>query len=85
MKEKVLKFKMKYLYDWIVLHTDCVDDHFDVLDYWKYEDVYGGGCFDVGDQLWEKVVNVIGLNEDVGDDDLKDTGCSCNNDLKDLD
>nr|GEU76217.1 hypothetical protein [Tanacetum cinerariifolium] len=31
------------------------------------------------------LVNVIGLNEDVGDDDLKDTGCSCNNDLKDLD
>nr|GEU32189.1 hypothetical protein [Tanacetum cinerariifolium] len=30
------------------LHVQCVDDHFDVLDYWKYEDVYGGGCFDVG-------------------------------------
>ncbi|GJZ44104.1 phospholipase-like protein [Tanacetum coccineum] len=28
------------------LHADCVDDHFGVLDYWSYEDVYGGGCFD---------------------------------------
>ncbi|GKA61322.1 hypothetical protein Tco_0760729 [Tanacetum coccineum] len=29
------------------LHADCVDDHFDVLDHSSYEDVYGGGCFDV--------------------------------------
>nr|GFA95804.1 hypothetical protein [Tanacetum cinerariifolium] len=28
--------------------ADCVDDHFDPFDYWKYEDVYGGRCFDVG-------------------------------------
>nr|GEV03604.1 hypothetical protein [Tanacetum cinerariifolium] len=27
---------------------DCVDDHFDDLDYYSYEDVYGGDCFDVG-------------------------------------
>nr|GEZ60208.1 transposase, MuDR, MULE transposase domain protein [Tanacetum cinerariifolium] len=31
------------------------------------------------------LVNMTGLNEDVGDDDLKDTGCSCNNDIKYLD
>ncbi|GKC27143.1 hypothetical protein Tco_1034437 [Tanacetum coccineum] len=30
------------------LHADCVDDHFDALDYWNYEDVYFSGCFDVG-------------------------------------
>nr|GEV31415.1 hypothetical protein [Tanacetum cinerariifolium] len=30
-----------------------------------------------------RFVTVIGLNEDVGDDDLKDTGCSFNNDLND--
>ncbi|GKC73387.1 hypothetical protein Tco_1119270 [Tanacetum coccineum] len=30
-----------------------------------------------------RFVTVIGLNEDVGKDDLKDTGCSFNNDLKD--
>ncbi|GJV24203.1 hypothetical protein Tco_1376898 [Tanacetum coccineum] len=29
------------------LHADCVDDHFDVLNNWSYEDVYGGGFFDV--------------------------------------
>nr|GEY23499.1 phospholipase-like protein [Tanacetum cinerariifolium] len=61
------------------------------------EDVYGGGCFDVGDSFkgfdWidEPVgfddrsipaTTVIGLSEAVGDDDLKDTGCSFNNDLK---
>nr|GEY23478.1 hypothetical protein [Tanacetum cinerariifolium]GEY25862.1 hypothetical protein [Tanacetum cinerariifolium] len=27
---------------------DCVDDHFDTLDYWNYEDVYFSGYFDVG-------------------------------------
>ncbi|GKC28707.1 reverse transcriptase domain-containing protein [Tanacetum coccineum] len=31
---------------------------------------------------YERLVNVIGLNEAVGNDDLKDTGCSFNNDLK---
>nr|GEW90967.1 hypothetical protein [Tanacetum cinerariifolium] len=145
------------------LHADYVDDHFDLLDYWSYEDMYDGGCCDVGgsfkgfdwidepvgyddrslpgkskDEFSNEVilddgvssptttlslllkrkgksrvkftrmrailkrskmlglrklvrsnfgslVNVIGLNEDVGDDDLKETGCSCNNDLKDLD
>nr|GFA81089.1 hypothetical protein [Tanacetum cinerariifolium] len=30
------------------LHADCVDDHFDALDYWNYKDVYFSGCFDVG-------------------------------------
>nr|GEV82567.1 phospholipase-like protein [Tanacetum cinerariifolium] len=111
------------------LHVECVDDHFDPLDYYKYEDVYGGGCFDVGGSFkgfdwidervgsddrsllgrvkmnfqmmvkftrmraiikrskmlslrkyvisnYGKLVIVIGLNEDVGDDDLKDTGKS---------
>ncbi|GJW75970.1 hypothetical protein Tco_0137652 [Tanacetum coccineum] len=47
------------------LHADCVDDHFDPLDYWKYEDVYGGGCFDVGGSFkgfdW--------IDEHVGSDD----------------
>ncbi|GJS42350.1 hypothetical protein Tco_0567393 [Tanacetum coccineum] len=143
------------------LHADCVDDHFDPLDYWKYEDVYGGGCFDVGGSFkvfdwidehvgsddcslsgkskdefsndvilddvvsspattlslllkrkgksrvkftrmraiikrskmlslrkfvrsnYGRLVTVIGLNEVVGDDDLKDNGYSFNNDLKD--
>nr|GEV28078.1 hypothetical protein [Tanacetum cinerariifolium] len=32
----------------IFLHADCVDDHFDVLDHWNYENLYGGGFFDVG-------------------------------------
>ncbi|GJX22213.1 hypothetical protein Tco_0226658 [Tanacetum coccineum] len=42
-----IEFPVKNLYAKF-LHADCVDDHFDPLDYWKYEDVYGGGCFDVG-------------------------------------
>ncbi|GJV28214.1 hypothetical protein Tco_1384662 [Tanacetum coccineum] len=42
-----IEFLVKNLYA-NFLHDDCVDDHFDPLDYWKYEDVYGGGCFDVG-------------------------------------
>ncbi|GJS54650.1 transposase, MuDR, MULE transposase domain protein [Tanacetum coccineum] len=156
----VIEFLVKNQYAEF-LHADCVDDHFDPLDYCKYEDVYGGGCFDVGgyfkgfdwidepvgsddrsllgkskDEFSNEVilddvvsspatnlslllkrkgksrvkftrmraiikrskmlslrkylrsnygrfVTMIGLNEDVGDDDLKDTGCSFNNDLKD--
>ncbi|GKA71041.1 hypothetical protein Tco_0777180 [Tanacetum coccineum] len=148
-----IEFPMKNLYA-NFLHADCVDDHFNPIDYWKYEDVYGGGCFDVGgsfkgfdwiDELvgsddrslsgkskdglsndvilddvvsspatalslllkmkgksrvkftrmraiikrskmlslrksvrsnYGRLVTVIGLNEAVGDDDLKDTGCS---------
>ncbi|GKE84786.1 hypothetical protein Tco_1558528, partial [Tanacetum coccineum] len=41
-----IEFPVKNLYA-DFLHADCVDNHFDPLDYWKYEDVYGGGCFDV--------------------------------------
>ncbi|GKC42995.1 hypothetical protein Tco_1060717 [Tanacetum coccineum] len=41
-----IEFPVKNLYA-NFLHADCVDDHFDPLDYWKYEDVYDGGCFDV--------------------------------------
>ncbi|GKD62535.1 hypothetical protein Tco_1300044 [Tanacetum coccineum] len=159
-KLKGIEFLVKNLYAKF-LHADCVDDHFDPLDYWKYEDVYGGGCFDVGGDFkgfnwidepvgsddrslpgkskdgflnevilddvvsspattlslllkrkgksrvkftrmraiikrskmlslrkslrsnYGRFVTVIGLNEDVGDDDLKDTGCSFKNDLKD--
>ncbi|GJZ94102.1 hypothetical protein Tco_0666305 [Tanacetum coccineum] len=42
-----IEFPVKNLYA-DFLHADCVNDHFDPLDYWKYEDVYGGGCFNVG-------------------------------------
>ncbi|GKB05816.1 hypothetical protein Tco_0834011 [Tanacetum coccineum] len=45
-KIKGIAFQGKNLYA-DFLHADCVDDHFDVLDNWSYEDVYGGGCFDV--------------------------------------
>nr|GEV31766.1 hypothetical protein [Tanacetum cinerariifolium] len=41
------KLKIKNLYA-DFLNADCADDHFDPLDYWKYKDVYRGGCFDVG-------------------------------------
>ncbi|GJX35052.1 hypothetical protein Tco_0246609 [Tanacetum coccineum] len=45
-RKKGIAFQGKNLYvDF--LHADCVDDHFDVLDNWSYEDVYVGGCFDV--------------------------------------
>nr|GEV67853.1 transposase, MuDR, MULE transposase domain protein [Tanacetum cinerariifolium] len=42
-----IQFPIKNLYA-NFLHADCADDHFDPFDYWKYEDVYRGGCFDVG-------------------------------------
>ncbi|GJV52564.1 hypothetical protein Tco_1448305 [Tanacetum coccineum] len=45
-RRKGIAFQGKNLYT-DFLHVDCVDDHFDVLDHWSYEDVYGGGCFDV--------------------------------------
>nr|GEX14476.1 phospholipase-like protein [Tanacetum cinerariifolium] len=45
-EENVLLFKGRICMR-IFLHADCVNDHFDVLDNWSYEDVYGGGCFDV--------------------------------------
>ncbi|GKC90055.1 hypothetical protein Tco_1150704 [Tanacetum coccineum] len=45
-RRKGIAFQGKNLYA-DFLHADCVDDHFDVLDHWSYEDVYGGGCFDV--------------------------------------
>ncbi|GJW73288.1 hypothetical protein Tco_0132658 [Tanacetum coccineum] len=44
---KSIEFQGKNLYA-DFLHADCVDDHFDALDYWNYEDVYFSGCFDVG-------------------------------------
>ncbi|GJU35208.1 hypothetical protein Tco_1183562 [Tanacetum coccineum] len=130
-RRKGIEFQGKSLYVEF-FHADCVDDHFDPLDYWSYEDVYGGGCFDASgsfkgydltdefsnerskmlslrksiriDQVkagvakinpgrsnYGNLVSVIGLNEDVGDDEpqrstqLSHTGCSCNNDLKDVD
>nr|GEX62708.1 putative reverse transcriptase domain-containing protein [Tanacetum cinerariifolium] len=45
-RRKGIAFQGKNLYA-NFLHANCVDDHFDVLDNWSYEDVYGGGCFDV--------------------------------------
>ncbi|GJX91220.1 hypothetical protein Tco_0344546 [Tanacetum coccineum] len=39
-----IEFPVKNLYA-NFLHADCVDDHFDPLDYGKYKDVYGGSCF----------------------------------------
>ncbi|GKA05261.1 hypothetical protein Tco_0684381 [Tanacetum coccineum] len=45
-RRKGIAFQGKNLYA-DFLHADCVDDYFDVLDHWSYEDVYGGGCFDV--------------------------------------
>ncbi|GJR30962.1 hypothetical protein Tco_1107194 [Tanacetum coccineum] len=155
-----IEFPVKNLYAEF-FHADYVDDHFDPLDYWKYEDMYGGGCFDVSGDFkgfdwidepvgsddysfpgkskdefsnevilddvvfspattlslllkrkgksrvkftrmgaiikrskmlslrkslrsnYGRFITVIGLNKDMGDDDLKDTGCSFNNDLKD--
>nr|GEW26010.1 hypothetical protein [Tanacetum cinerariifolium] len=54
------------------LHANYVDDHFDPLDYWKYKDVYGGGCFDVGGSFkgfdW--------IDEPVGSDDRSLSGKS---------
>ncbi|GKD96447.1 hypothetical protein Tco_1380344, partial [Tanacetum coccineum] len=41
-RRKGIAFQGKNLYA-DFLHADCVDDHFDVLDNWSYEDVYGGG------------------------------------------
>ncbi|GJU52805.1 hypothetical protein Tco_1226519 [Tanacetum coccineum] len=41
-RRKGIAFQGKDLYA-DFLHADCVDDHFDVLDHWSYEDVYGGG------------------------------------------
>nr|GEU88353.1 transposase, MuDR, MULE transposase domain protein [Tanacetum cinerariifolium] len=45
-RRKGIAFQRKNLYA-DFLHADYVDDHFDVLNNWSYEDVYGGGCFDV--------------------------------------
>ncbi|GKD99308.1 hypothetical protein Tco_1387292, partial [Tanacetum coccineum] len=59
-----IEFLVKNLYA-NFLHADCVDDHFDPLYYWKYEDVYGGGCFDVGGSF--KVFDWI--DEPMGFDD----------------
>nr|GEY02173.1 hypothetical protein [Tanacetum cinerariifolium] len=42
-----IEFPVKNMYV-NFLHADCVDDHFDPFDFWKYKDVYGGGYFDVG-------------------------------------
>nr|GEW14965.1 hypothetical protein [Tanacetum cinerariifolium] len=56
------------------LHADCVNDYFDPLDYWKYEDVYSGGCFYVGGSFkgfdW--------IDEHVGFDDRSLLGKSKN-------
>ncbi|GJY65794.1 hypothetical protein Tco_0468032, partial [Tanacetum coccineum] len=46
-RRKGIEFQGKNMYA-DLLHADCVDDHFDVLDYWKYEDVYVSGSSDVG-------------------------------------
>nr|GEW86598.1 pentatricopeptide repeat-containing protein [Tanacetum cinerariifolium] len=37
------------------LHADCVNDYFDVLDNWSYEDVYGG-FFDIKDEFENEVI-----------------------------
>nr|GEY68882.1 hypothetical protein [Tanacetum cinerariifolium] len=37
------------------LHANCVDDHFDALDNWSYEDVYGSGCFDDDTSLNDEI------------------------------
>ncbi|GJW70399.1 hypothetical protein Tco_0127316 [Tanacetum coccineum] len=66
-----IQFPVKNLYA-DFLHADCVDDHFDPLDYWKYEDMYGGGCFDVGGSF--KVFDWI--DEHVGSDDCSLSGKS---------
>nr|GEV16426.1 hypothetical protein [Tanacetum cinerariifolium] len=59
-----IQFPVKNLYAKFLL-ANCADDHFDPLDYWKYKDVYGGGCFDVGGSFkgfdW--------IDEPVGSDD----------------
>ncbi|GJS49351.1 hypothetical protein Tco_0599472 [Tanacetum coccineum] len=55
--------KMSYsqMLDMLVYKLEyCVDDHFNPLDYWNYEDVYFSGCFDVGGD-W--------IDEHVGYDD----------------
>ncbi|GJU89081.1 hypothetical protein Tco_1301504 [Tanacetum coccineum] len=66
-----IEFPVKNLYA-DFLHADCVDNHFDPLDYWKYEDVYGGGCFDVSCSFkgfdW--------IDEPVGSDDCSLSGKS---------
>ncbi|GJY99511.1 hypothetical protein Tco_0516941 [Tanacetum coccineum] len=46
-RRKGIEFQGKNLYA-DFLHADCVDDHFDTIDYWNYEDVYFSGLFDVG-------------------------------------
>ncbi|GJX11926.1 retrovirus-related pol polyprotein from transposon TNT 1-94 [Tanacetum coccineum] len=46
-RRKCIEFQGKNLYAEF-LHADCVYDHYDALDYWKYEDVYISGCWDVG-------------------------------------
>nr|GEX28264.1 reverse transcriptase domain-containing protein [Tanacetum cinerariifolium] len=48
-RRKSIEFQGKNLYA-NFLHADCVDDHFDALDYWNYEDVYFSGGFD----FWRK-------------------------------
>nr|GEU46936.1 phospholipase-like protein [Tanacetum cinerariifolium] len=63
-RRKVIAFQGKNLYA-DFLHADCVDDHFDVLDNWSYEDVYGGGLFNVSGSF--KVFDCI--EEPVGCDD----------------
>ncbi|GJS73085.1 hypothetical protein Tco_0705926 [Tanacetum coccineum] len=46
-RRESIEFQGKNLYA-NFLHVDCVDDHFNSLDYWNYEDVYFSGCFEVG-------------------------------------
>nr|GFA23073.1 hypothetical protein [Tanacetum cinerariifolium] len=46
-RRKSIEFQGKNLYA-DFFHADYVDDHFDTLDYWKYEDVYFSGFFNVG-------------------------------------
>ncbi|GJV84311.1 hypothetical protein Tco_1524209 [Tanacetum coccineum] len=61
---KGIEFQGKNMYAEF-LHADCVDYHYDALDYWKYEDVYISGCWDVGGSS----TDFDWINEHVGYDE----------------
>ncbi|GJY73890.1 phospholipase-like protein [Tanacetum coccineum] len=63
-RRKGIEFQGKNLYAEF-LHADCVDDHFDILNYWKYEDVYGDGCFYVGGSFkgFDLIDECVGYND----------------------
>nr|GEY52735.1 zinc finger, CCHC-type [Tanacetum cinerariifolium] len=63
-RRKGIEFQRKNLYAKL-LHADCVDDHFNVLDYCKYEDAYGGSCFDVSGSFtcFDSIDERVGYND----------------------